>query len=78
MSDVLPCVLCMKRVYYFFEDKAGLWLTDNMQFTNDPQKAWKLTDKFEANVMVIWNKRFAHLKLELTEHQFIPKPLTKQ
>lgn len=68
----------MEQTYYFFENKDGLWLTDDMQLTNDPQKAWKLTDRFEANLMVICNKRFDHLKLKLTEHEFVPKPSKKK
>lgn len=68
----------MEQIYYFFENKDGLWLTDDMQLTNDPQKAWRLADKFEANVWVIWNKRFEHLKLKLTEHLFVPKPPNKE
>ena len=68
----------MKQTYYFFENKDGLWLTDDMQFTIDPQKAWRLSDKFEANLMVIQNKRFDHLKLKLTEHEFVPDPPKKR
>lgn len=71
-------IVDMEQTYYFFENKNGLWLADDMQFTNDPQKAWKLTDKFEANVWVIWNKRFDHLKLKLTEHEFISESPEKR
>lgn len=69
-------IVDMEQIYYFFENKDGLWLTDDMQLTSDPQKAWKLADEFEANAWVIWNKRFDHLKLKLTEHEFVPKPPT--
>lgn len=70
---VIPNVIkIMKtdKIYYFFENEQGLWLKDGSrtETTNDPNKAAKLADKFEADLFRIGLKGF-----KVTEHVFVVK-----
>ena len=58
----------MDIIYYFFE-KDGLWLTDDRQLTNDPQKAWWLPDRLEAELFILDNETLKGFKV--TQHLFM-------
>lgn len=53
---------------YFFENKDGLWMTDDRQLTNDPHKAAYLKDKLEAEIFCSSEKM---KEFNITEHEFV-------
>lgn len=60
-----------ESLYYFFEDKDGLWRTENGQLTNDPHKADKFKNKIKAKIFCAMDKMKG---FKVTDHMFIDQP----